>query len=77
MIPIFIYFLIFKSGGDDRHGAVLGADKSTDFYSGLVCLADRFASEDLCHERTGKGVPCAYGIGNGDLRCRQERGLGA
>ena len=59
--------LIFESGRDDGHGAVLGADKGAHFDGRLVRLADGFATKDLRHERAGERVSCSDGVCDGDL----------
>ena len=74
---LFVSILIFKSGGDDGHGAVLCADEGAHFDGGRMCLADGFATKDLCYERAGEGVSCADGVSDGDFGSRQEGCLSA
>ena len=73
---LFVSILIFKSGGDDGHGAVLCADEGAHFDGRLMCLADRLAPKDLRHKRAGEGVSRADSVCYSYFGSRQERGLG-
>ena len=68
-----VEWLLRQSGGQDRHGSVLGADVGRGLYGEAVCLGYALAFQDGCDECGGEAVAGPYGIGNLDLGCRLER----